>query len=391
MARADLLDHSTTVTDGHGSATFCFTDVVVRVRSTSAAPLAWLDHFLRPWFAVQGAWTAEATVELVIDGDETFGPDTGRAQAGRERVPCFLLDAGMVRHPILERRGGAIVIADRELGVNYLAEPGRVTIVARSDGAGSRIALMRVVREMAVSRARLRGRPLIHCAVAAFNSGAIAISGPKRSAKTTLLLHLLSVTGARFVANDRAVALVGQSGTDVLGMPTITALRGDSVNRFPKFADVLRAAPARHWLTPAEAALGGGLPWSNPDRSIDLSPLSFCGLIDVEPQREARLGAMVFPIVDPAADGIELRRLSAAETVPLLRGGLVGAALDERPMSVFTPLEHPESNATAMVSADDDEQSALDRLAGLPSYEARLGPNAYAAAGLPEDLLRHIA
>ena len=391
MAGADLLDHSPTETGGQFEATFGFTDVVVRVRSTSVAPLEWLDHFLRPWFEsdVEGG-TAEATVELVIDGGEAFRSETAQADRVAQRAPCFLLDGGIVRHPIVDRRGNALVVADGELRVSYLVEPGRVTIFARSDGAGSRVALMRVVREMCVSRARMRGRPLLHSAVAAFPTGAIAISGPKRSAKTTLLLHMLSVPATRFLANDRAVAFVGESGAVALGMPTITALRADSVNRFPQFANPLRSAPARHWLTPAEAALRGGLPWSNSDRSIDLSPADFCELIGVETAREAGLRALVFSSVDPAADGIELRRLSAAETLPRLRAGLVGAALDERPMSVFTPREDSSATAAAADSAEDDEQVALARLAQLPSYEARLGPNAYARAGLPEALLRHV-
>ncbi len=351
------------------SATFAFgsTQAVV---TAPPAPLAWLGYFLRPWF---DASTGEAPRRVELTLDAAAYEAAVRGLGAGERVDCFLLDTGIVSHPVAGRRDGWIWIDDRDLGVAYgVAGDGQVHVVAAADGPGARVGLMRVVRELTVTDALADGRPLLHAAVVDIDGVGFAICGSKRAGKSSLMLQMLRQTDARFVANDRAVARQVEGSWLVRGMPTITALRADSLARFPEVAARLRSARDRHWLTPDESATTTARPWADDEKPIDLAPASVCTLLGVEPVAEVPLGTLLFPRIDASAGAIVERPLGADETLALLRGSLVGAAWLGKYSSVFATLRPaPDSDAPAA------REVALEQLAHLPAFEVLLGPDAY--------------
>lgn len=345
--------------------------------------MSWLAHFLQPWFEADVATTPEARVELEIDAGAYRAARRPAQRVSGDVVGCFLLDTRVVRHPIIRRELEWLWIDDRELGVVYAVD-GRaaVRIIAPADGSGTRVALMRVVRELAMLDARAAGAPVLHAAVVARGRRAIAICGPKRSGKTSLLIHALREPSFRFVANDRAVVEHHGARATARGMPTIVALRADTIERFAHLA-VLRDAPDRHWLTPSEAAEEGGRPWRRPDLAIDLTPARFCELAGAEPQADATLSAIIFPRVEPAAAGIGLERLTARDALDRLRGSFVGAALGGPQANAFAWHRTRSTRAARAV-----ELETLRRLSELPCLSASMGRDASACTGLPDELLR---
>ncbi len=339
-------------------------------------PLAWLSHFMRPWFDDSGSGPFRE-VELRI-GAAAHDALARLADGQQQTVDCYLLDSRVVRHPVVDRSGGVTWVADRELEVVYgVGDDARVQILAAADGPGTRVALMRVVREMCLVDALADGRPVLHAAVAASTETATAICGRKRSGKTTLLLHMLTTTRARFVANDRCVCSEVTGEWRVRGLPTITALRADTVERFPQVARTVRQAPDRHWLTPMEAR-PGTRPWADPTRAVDLAPARLCALLGVDAVAEAPITGLVFPRIDPSADGIVERPLSSDETLARLRDAQVG--IDYR--ATYRPIFGRRAVVDASDASDAPDASrslagALESLSRLPAVEVRLGARAF--------------
>jgi len=82
----------------------------------------------------------------------------------------------------------------------------------------------------------------------------VILAGPKKSGKTTLLMHLLSGGGADYVANDR-VAVAWRDGVPVLrGMPTIITLR-EATASVPHQRQHVVKRGFHAWLTIDEARL----------------------------------------------------------------------------------------------------------------------------------------
>ena len=373
---------------GRLSSRYQYLDLTVSVESEDARPLAWLDHFMFPWFAPDGQKAdgpdqRGLSVELTLDEGAVASAHTITGEV----AACFLLDTRVVSHPVVRRDGDTQTIADTELGVTYEVDLwGRIVIVAPADSPGARIALMRVVRELAMLDAAARGRPVIHGAVVALGASAVAICGAKGSGKTSMLINALSTPGARYVSNDRAIVNVQGGAVTARGLPTIVALKPGTLELFPNIVPLIREAPNRHWLTPDESRDLVGRPWRDPEKPIDLAPADFCSLIGVEPLAQATLAAVVFPHVDPTFRGVELTRLDRAAALERLRDSTVGARLADRRADAF---------AVGDLSASRDDTHRADdgaaRLAELPCFDIRLGRDAFAEPGLPDAILRLLA
>lgn len=352
------------------------------VRLNAAAPIAeWLDHFLRPWFSDEdGTPQGNTSVDVGVFLDsEPYAALRQRIDRTRNaEARCFLFDSRIARHPASLDAAGCGWIADDELNVVYeVRGGGNVQINAPADGPGTRVAVMRVVRELAALHAASRGDVLLHSSAVAFDGGALAMCGPKRAGKTTLLLRLLAA-GASFVANDRVVVMDESSSLAARGMPTIVALRGDTVDRFPAVAARLRPLLARPWLSAREAASVKGSPWKAPGAPIDVSPRMLCDTLEVPFIAAAPLRAVLFPQVGGGERGsAPVTRLAPADVRQRLDGATVGAALDGARAEALWPGK----------SADDVARGrALDRLAGLPAWQVTLD-DSDDTAGLPAEIV----
>jgi hypothetical protein len=354
-----------------GMGRFAFPGAAIDVAADEPA-LSWLAHFLRPWFSAGDGGATHRAVSLVADASR-HAAISSMARGRTDSVPCFLLDTRIISHPLIGSADGRSWIDDRELDVVYGVDDSSVEIVTAADGPQSRVALMRVVRELALVQARRQGWVVQHCSAVAHEDRAVSFCGPKKAGKTSMLLHSLAAGSAAFVANDRAVVTTAEDQTVVLrGMPTIVALRADTLGLFPAFAERIRPAPDRHWLTPAESQRRVDRPWLDPGRPVDLSPNSLATLLGVEVRAEAPLGMIAFPHVDPSIAGYEVRPLTPAEALLRLRGGLLGAATPDAPLSVLDSIGGFLSR-----SAVEAHEASLERLSRLPAAVLRIGSNAF--------------
>ncbi len=330
---------------------------------------AWLEEFLTPWFGVvDGGSKSDARVALDLD-DEAFHrcrqagpcPDGGSADV-------FSLDAGMQRMPRWSGTSEARVVFDEALGVFYAVdrETGktRVRITSASGNRRARVALMRAVRELAMSEVRARGHALVHGAVVATGTGGALIAGPKRAGKTTLLVHALRA-GGHFVSNDRAVLFAGPQGVVARGMPTIVRIRQATLDGLPgDLRAPLASGRLDHLATRNEIARGTLPPRPRPGRPRNLSPAQLCDWLSAPARREVPLARVLLLRTGPHP-GVAVRELApgaAAERLEACAFGRPGAASD------LFPGPPPASSPAA-----DPARTYRDLAKGVRCLELELG------------------
>lgn len=301
-----------------------FGDTNVAVASDEPADVTWLEEFLCPWFEER---TGDAKLEVALVRDGTaYEASLARGPLPGPPVPAFRADgAPLVLEPWQDGTGGSVAFDRRsEAFVVASAERRSFRVVARPGARFARIVWMRIVRELALERHLALGRPVLHAAAAACAGRGIAFGGPKKSGKSSCLLHALRAPGAALVANDR-VALVPSDGAwTARGMPTIVRLRAGSLELHPEVAARLRAAEPE-----VSNALGeetAGQPrWPRAPGSAGLSPAQLRALLGVPALAEARLAAIVLPRLSHEPGSFALARLDPARAADRLGGALLFA------------------------------------------------------------------
>jgi hypothetical protein len=352
-----------------------FEDGGVTVTSSERGDLGWLSDFLACGFEEASASDCDRSVVLRVDAagyDRLLA--SGRPGSG-VRVEGFARDSAPV---LLERwpsNGSTSVFRDPRRPIFYVvSENGaRIEILARERGPKCRTTLMRVVRELTMDRVVATGGVLVHGAAIRVDGGVIAICGPKRSGKTTLLMALLMTPGTRYVANARCALRANGAGVSVRGLPTIVSIRRDGLERFPA---------ARQRLSAVRPDLAGH---EQPDRpNFSLSPPEFCALMNDCPRASGGpLLALIHPRITDDPTRLSLHRLDADEALERFRQGLFRAAH-------ASPLGEAFASAAAR-EASFERESQRRIVESIPSFDVRLG--AGGAPGTPEcrDLLARIA
>lgn len=378
---------------GHRSAprtvTLGFLGRSVAVAADDPAPVAWLREFLEPWFdaapadgaAVPGA-PEPPTVHLALDPAACARLERDARPAAGAPVPCFLLDDRILAYPRRVTPDGETWIRDTDLDAWYRPGADAVRILAPRDGRGARIALMRVVRELAMHHVAAAGGALLHAAGIVIGGRALLVCGPRRAGKTTLLLRLLAEPDAGYLANDRVAVVAGPGrGADARarGLPTIVALRPGTVTLLPVIEARLRAWRPDHWRTLAEETAAPAIaPGTAPTLPVDLSPAQLCALAAVRPAPVAPVAAIVFPQAGEAVRGVRLERLERDDQRGRLCAGTVGAGLPRR------------SARGLAIDPAPRRPARLDRLDGIPAYAVHLGPDAF-RPGAVDPLLELLA
>lgn len=329
------------------------------------APLAWLREFLGAAFgeAAPGV-PAEAPAKAGAPPDQAIRVVYAEPPAaGGGETEIFSLDGDFVRLPAHRARDGALLLHDEAQGVGYEIRGSSTRILASADGPALRLALLRVAREIATAHALALGHLHLHAAAVEVEGSVVALAGPRRSGKTTLLLHALLSGGLRYVTNDRLFVDLRADPPLARGMPAIVTLREETLARFPDFAARLAATAYSRERTLAEAARTTGA------RS-NLSPAQLRALAGVGETGAGPLRAVVLPTVDPAVARFEIRDLPPDEAARRLRAALFLATVPERPAAAFAGGASPRG------------AGELDRLcAALGSrvrcLDVRLGPGAY--------------
>ena len=368
-----------------GSKSFSYNGLTVRVVGDDPAHVIWLEEFLTPSFTSVQDVEADCTVALVADDrsyDETLrrGPD-----ADGRQVDCFVLDGGVVRLPLWTSPTDERMIFDQRFKAFYCinSDSSQVRILAGSRNLDARFALMRVVREFAMSSSQTRDGLVIHGAAFAAQDNGIIIAGPKRAGKTTFLIHCLQAAQARFISNDRVVVSLASSDPVLRGMPTIVTVRDQTLDLFPSLQQPLLESRHDYRLTLREEERDGA-PALRPrcGRPFDLAPAHFCALLRVEMSGQSRVRALLFPRITEEGDGIQLRKLSPQAAHERLSASLFGAGSSPTTSQVFA-------------LASDDlyiDQANLDRLClaltmQVQCFECQLGRQAYQQTPVVTDFL----
>jgi hypothetical protein len=173
-------------------------------------------------------------------------------------------------------------------------------VVALPETRAPRVALMRVVREIAT--ACRKGEPAalaVHAAGFSMAGRTVLVLGPKTSGKTTLLLHVLATGAARLLANDRVrVDWVGaEAAPRAVGVPTFVRVRPATLAIFPELARGLPAGLRALLYTFRElAALRAGDASDLPPRAdghLVLTPAQLCRQVGARPARGGPLAAVL--------------------------------------------------------------------------------------------------
>lgn len=351
--------------------------------SDDKATLAWLAEFLKPSFSAHelnvlphDALAATHTVHL--DSTNSTHERLSLAAASREKNEweTFTMDGTFSRHPGWKESSGGRWAYDRKRNAFYGRdlEGHRIKVVAPSQPR-PQMALMRVVREL-VTTSLLRETYLpVHGAAFIHKGSAVVACGPKRSGKTSLLLHALR-SGAGFMSNDRV--FVDTKGTlTAYGMPTIVSLREGSLSLFPDISQAIAEANFRQARTIAECEGGHADGQSGVDpspRRRSLSGAQLCQVSGAEMVPCAPLDKILFPRVDPEAQGINLRRLPAEEATKRMLLSLLKPSHPLRSSEFFSP-----GAGRVEVSVEEEARRCRTLTEGVASYDCRLGPDAFEA------------
>lgn len=370
-----------------GSKSFTYNGLTVRVVGDDPAHLIWLEEFLTPSFTSVQDLEADCTVALVAD-DRSYDEMLQRGtHADGRQVDCFVLDSGLVRLPFWTSPTDERVIFDQRFKVFYCinSDSSQVRILAGSRNLDARFALMRVVREFAMSSSQTRDGLVIHGAAFAVEDNGIIIAGPKRAGKTTFLIHCLQAAEARFISNDRVVVSLASSEPVLRGMPTIVTVRDQTLDLFPSLQQPLLESRYDYRVALREEERDGAPAVRlRCGRPFDISPAHFCALLRVRMSGQSRVRVLLFPRITEEDDGIQLRKLSPQTAYERLSASLFGAGSSQKTSQVFA-------------LASDDlciDQANLDRLclaltSQVQCFECQLGRQAYQKTTAVTDFLNH--
>jgi hypothetical protein len=353
-----------------------FDSLVIEVASEDRAAIAWLEEFLAPAFQVirRDRKAPDHEVVFRISPAEHADLHCRLESASLKGLEGFTLDGSFTRHRGWRSKGRTWVHAeDHDTFFGVAPRARSVVVVAGSDGGGPRVALMRVVRELATVAMQRLGRLPVHGAAFRHDGRAVLVCGPKRSGKTSLLVHALKCGGA-FLSNDRVFVGV-DAPPRALPMPTIVMLREGTLDRFGDLRDAYDRARFDRGRTLAECAPGVARPDPRAGKGFDrpgVSPAQLCRLLGAPMRGAAPVGMLLFPRIDRRATGIALTRLSADAARRALARSLLKPSHPTRLSEVFAP------GGRRRVVSPAAEAERVRRLVGaVPAYACRLGPDAF--------------
>ena len=351
--------------------------LTIDVGADEAATLAWLIEFLAPAFQ---AVPCDASLPDHLVLFETTPAKHAKlrdalASASPESLEGFTYDGRFSRHPGRVADDGRIWVRDERHDTFYGVDDGArsVFVVAGRRGPYPRVALMRVVRELATIALHRSARLPVHGAAFVHDGAAVLLCGPKRSGKTSLLIHALRCGGA-FVSNDRLFVST-QAPVAARSMPTIVMLRNDTLGMFEQLKQAYERARFDRGRTIAECAPGVSRPEPRAAEDFDrpgISPAQFCQLLGVSMQPAAPVGMILFPRVDESVDGILIESLPAARAQQALEKSLLKPSHPTRYSQVFAPGSGGEE-----VSLEAEAERCRRLVEQVPAYACRLGPNAF--------------
>ena len=303
----------------------------LRLRADQVAPLEWLGEFLGPAFSSEGE-----AAEREIDVELEYRTGGALPRATGDEIDCFTLDGRFERYVRCAAAPQQIVACDEESGVLLQVSAAGVKLRLARDDRKTRIATMRVLREIATFQSLGRGRLLLHAAAVAAGDRGILFSGQKHAGKTSNLLNALRHADTSYLTNDRAV--LDPDDLSLWGLSTSVAVRADSLRFFPglltRYGDP--GFESHRTLTELAATREMVPRWRR--FPTGLSPAQLCSWLDVPAIPRAKLALLVFPEVAPEVATFTLAPLAPGEAAARLYEALFPAAAPGPGARAFAPL-----------------------------------------------------
>ncbi len=359
-------------------AAFSFDKITIAVQTPRQEDLEWLRQFLEPTFISPTTAPDHCQLKVVIDPLRYHALyAAGPGSAGQ--VALFTYDNHVANYPSWSDDNCVTTIHDPELRLFYRldAEARSIELLSAEHLDSMRIALLNLIRELVSAELGRLGWVMLHSAAFSFNQQAIVISGPKEAGKTSLLIHALSDPRCSFISNDRcSIHRQQPSRARVIAIHTVVAIRQGTIELFPEYD----LESVRHWRARQLLADSLLLPAVTDDApklaKIGLSPAQFCHRLNCSVAAPAALKVLLFPVVDPAVEGLritplepqQIARRLIAEQIPS-DGSFLSQWLDEK--------------------RPNNDQQTLHHLAQeYRGFECRMGAQAYATP--PAELFERV-
>jgi hypothetical protein len=238
----------------------------------------------------------------------------------------------------------------------------RILVLAKESQPSARIAVLRIMREIASAQMCLTNWLPLHAAAVAYDQQAILILGERRAGKTTLSLQLLSHVACSFISNDRVFVDGSVTPTPVVhGIPGVVNVRHGSISLLQSSMERSASSGDRdpwavgHWRarqTLDEAMRNTANATSNTLGDLSLSTRQFLHLTGSSSTLHAPIRLALFPqIIDSdgslqTSAGFQVQRLSNSETCERLQENIFPIK-----STVFTPnCNLPNTNAQGLES-----------------------------------------
>jgi acyl carrier protein len=290
--------------------------------------IGWCDHYLAPFVAsrpvgegIDGGYVVDAL------HDAASWQELHRAVSDLDATPSQTYNGTPIREWALAEG----------LHVQQYVGRGSFTVI---DVVGRRLTFVddgvtdsewwmepsRLVREIVTRQLEEHSQFVFHAASVALGDVAAALIGPKRAGKTTLTVAALEHVRAAYIANDRTYVGIESGIPAVRGWPVTAAFGIGTCLASPTMRSYLEGGVRSCYPQPALASRLDLDEFGRRDVAakmhervkIELTPLEIGETFGVSVVPSRRLGAIVFPKLDPSCGTPELRSVAAPEAASLL-------------------------------------------------------------------------
>lgn len=244
----------------------------------------------------------------------------------------------------------------------------KVVVFANDKQHSARIAILRIVRELASQRMLSLGWLPLHASAVATAQGSILVLGERRAGKSTLMLQLLTESDCDFLANDRVcIDVFDPNGPQTYSIPCVINLRASSLDLLnthsttSEIAHRLCDPVCRTWR--ARETLEETLAKSHtvhddiPPTDLTLSPSQFLHLVQRKKVSSASASVILFPTIRDEK-GVSTRRLTPDECLSKLQENLFPIS-----PSIFLDMNLQEAKSQNASSQNEMLEASLKHLA----------------------------